>query len=268
MAADSSGYLSSFIDAAHRASGSARALIVIAAVLVALAVVLAARRRLVPTREVAKVSEGTLLVVPALLSLVVVVVIAPLHSDRYEYHLISLLTLAVGWLFAWVKVSLGSRAEAGAGSGAVWEVASRRSPALAAVFLAVAVAFSAGIVLFDKAPSYLYPQDVAKNAFAREHDSDPCLYFTANVNPSLSADLVQLLNYESILVVDDVSDKDLVGSYLQEYPEADRLVVYLGTYKHDFDEDVVLAQVKDLYGYASCERVFKEEHARVYLFTK
>ena len=112
-ASDSSGYLSSFIDAAHRASGSARALIVIAAVLVALAVVLAARRRLVPTREVAKVSEGTLLVVPALLSLVVVVVIAPLHSDRYEYHLISLLTLAVGWLFAWVKVSLGSRAEAG-----------------------------------------------------------------------------------------------------------------------------------------------------------
>ena len=187
------------------------------------------------------------LVIPAFAALFLVAIASPVIPLRYIYNLMPMLIYAVcyvvwtafqAWNDEWKPVRIAKHLVV---------------PAAAAFTLVTALQVT---------PEFLYPEHVDYTAAAAAHADAPCIYFNDGHVSPLTQDLLQLLQFDEVYVVNDPAAPAL-REYLDAYPEAEQIVVYIDIdefWSSGFDSQAILTQLsadwtdpEPLYSYGSTE---------------
>lgn len=175
------------------------------------------------------------LILPAILTVFVAAVIAPVVEGRYIYNVMPVFTLAAGLcLFLLVK-----------------NISKQSLPWFSLAVLALAF----GIALRD-VPEYIYDEHRDYNTIVAEHADAPCVYFTGYYAP-VTQDLIQLLAFDDVFVTEDPASPAL-AEYLRER-DSEEIMVYVdvsGFWGSGFDAQEMIARLLDEADYTDAEPAY------------
>lgn len=111
-------------------------------------------------------------------------------------------------------------------------------------------------------PQYLYTEYEDYKNIIKEYSKSNCVYLTENRNPSITQDLLQLINFDSVVVTNNISS-DLITKDL----DTDKAtVVYCALYPQKFITDDLLLRFEKAHNYSSYEFLYSNGWSDVYLF--
>ena len=194
-----------------------------------------------------------LILLPALVTLPLVIIISPVSVNRYFYNLIPILLLAVSFLLHLLEEALGDFSHA-----ELWKNA--------AVLAVLALALWEARTI---PPDYLYPQYRDYDAALAPYAAGPCVYLTDDYFAPVTQDLLQLMSFDDLFLTGDPECEEL-DAYLAAR-ESDSCVVFIDVSKFwssGFEPEEMLPRLLASTDYASSELLYENELSVTYLLTK
>ena len=193
--------------------------------------------------------ELMFLVAPAVMTVFVAAVIAPVVEGRYIYNIMPVCALCAGWCL----------------NAAIAERGERDAAAMALVVLCVGITLATALV---KVPEYVYDEHRGYNEVTMAHAEDPCVYLTGYYAP-VTQDMLQLMNFEDVYVTEDAGSAGL-KRYLEE-KNSDECVVYVdidGFWGSGFQADEALGKLMEETGYTASEHLYQYALSDTYLLRR
>ena len=192
------------------------------------------------------------IILPALPTLLLSALLAPVLEERYVYNIMPILTLAAALALSLLYACFPQGKT------------KRTAESLACLLVAALALF----VARSEPPGYLYPEYASYDGIVSEHADDPCLYMTGYFAP-VTQDLLQLLTFDDVCVAEDASSPLLKG-YLEE-ADSDECVVYIDIsdfWGSGFDPDEMLAELLAETDYTTSQHLYHNALSDTYLLTK
>lgn len=217
------------------------------AVILAVMVVVAVRRKIMrkgPEGKTGFTTELKLITVPAIIAVLVISIIAPYQVIRYFTHLQPLEAIFFSCGFFDATRTLPQKKKIAMGF-------------LAAAFLTAVV----------MEPENLYLGDKKLNAMLETYASEPCALVSDKSAPSVTSLLPQLLCFDSVCVTDDLSN-DISESYLADKTEKKEMVLAVATYPEAQMTEDEVREFGEQEGYKTIEKISEKGLAVIYLLQK
>ena len=193
------------------------------------------------------------ILLPALITLPLVVVIAPVPENRYFYNLIPILVLLVSFLLHLLEEALGKFRYA-----ELW----KNAAALALLALALWEARTIP-------PDFLYPEYRDYDAALAPYAAGPCVYLTDDYFAPVTQDLLQLLSFEDFFITGE-PESGALDEYLAAR-ESGSCVVFIDVSKYwssGFEPEEMLPRLLESTAYSASAPLYENELSVCYLLSK
>ena len=194
-----------------------------------------------------------MILLPALITLPLVVVIAPVPENRYFYNLIPILVLLVSFLLHLLEEALGKFRYA-----ELW----KNAAALALLALALWEARTIP-------PDFLYPEYRDYDAALAPYAAGPCVYLTDDYFAPVTQDLLQLLSFEDFFITGE-PESGALDEYLAAR-ESGSCVVFIDVSKYwssGFEPEEMLPRLLESTAYSASAPLYENELSVCYLLSK
>ena len=115
-------------------------------------------------------------------------------------------------------------------------------------------------------PKYLYTEYENYNEMINDSNNYSCLYITENRNPSITQDIIQLLNFDEIVVVENENSL-FFESNISRIHEKDGLVVFFASYPNPLFNDEALSNIAKKTGFSTVKFMYNNGWSNVYKLT-
>lgn len=217
-------------------------IVIFVIVLLVLGVVSASIKRKCDVQRYAKL---LVVIVPSFVAYIVICIIAPYVTNRYVYHLIPVMLLALGFLLCLQP-----------------EIVKRKMFNYCAIGIVVLISV---YFLRDVKPDYVYDHSEFNYEIA-EHSEAPCIFITENETPAISCALPQLLNFDEILIVDETNLK-MVETFMKKYPENMEIIIFTANAYTKVNPEDIFATLQ-LQGYNQNRHIYENEFVSAYILQK
>lgn len=194
---------------------------------------------------------GVVTIIPAFLAALVIICISAANI-RYIYNLLPFYVLLVGYLMFILKgIDMTG-----------WVKIKKR---VSKYFIPVLFCTSLFMTAILK-PDFLYKEHKQYNQLIKPYTN--CVYISDNINPCITSDLCQLLNFNEICVsnVSNISNgyKDIC-SYVEFF---DDVVVYIAKYKNPYSGDEITDILWEHMQECDIEELYEGDFSAVYLLKR
>ncbi len=199
------------------------------------------------------IAPTLLILLPAFVTLPLVIIISPVSMNRYFYNLIPILLLGVSLLLHLLEEALGEVRYAELGKNA-------------AVLAILALALWEARTI---PPDYLYPQYRDYDAALAPYASGPCVYMTDDYFAPVTQDLLQLLSFDDLFLTGE-PESPALAAYLAER-ESGSCVVFIDVsefWSSGFDPEEMLPRLLGSTEYTASELLYENELSATYVLTK
>ena len=210
-------------------------------------------RRLLKAQQGKRLRWDSLwIILPALPTLLLSALLAPVLEERYVYNIMPILTLASALALSLLAACFPQK----------------KTKQVAEPIVCLIVAVLSLFVARSEPPGYLYPEYASYDAIVSEHADDPCLYMTGYFAP-VTQDLLQLLTFDDVCVADEASSP-LLKNYLDQ-AGSNECVVYIDIsdfWGSGFDPDEMLSALLAETDYTAYQPLYQNALSDTYLLTK
>ncbi len=199
------------------------------------------------------IAPTLLILLPAFVTLPLVIIISPVSVNRYFYNLIPILVVSVSFLLHLLEEALGDIPR-----GELWKNA--------AVLAILALALWEARTI---PPDYLYPEYRDYDAALAPYAAGPCVYLTDDYFAPVTQDLLQLLQFDDLFLTGEPE-----CAALREYlaaRESDSCVVFIDVSKFwssGFEPEEMLPRLLDSTAYTASSVLYENELSVTCLLTK
>lgn len=194
--------------------------------------------------------KSLVVILPAFVTFPLVAVISPVSDARYIYNIIPFFALAVGFLLYLLDK-------------AVWVYGTER-------IRYIALALVAALALWEARcapPQYLYTEYKDYDAILAQYADSPCVYYNDNRFEAMTQDLLQLLNFDGVYVLDEEHCAELepyVG-------DSDEFVAYFDISEYwgsGYKPEELIEEIAAATDYDSAELLYQNALSATYLIYK
>lgn len=194
--------------------------------------------------------ESLVVIVPAFLTFFFVAVISPVAEARYIYNIVPLFALAVGFLLYLLDQT-------------IWVYGTERARIIALAAVAALALWEARCA----PPQYLYPEYRDYDAILSEYSSAPCVYYNDDRFEAMTQDLLQLMTFDSVYVLDEEHCTDI-----EDYvADSDRFVAYFDIsefWGSGYQPDALIARIASSTDFDHAELLYQNGLSATYLISK
>lgn len=194
--------------------------------------------------------ESLVILLPAYLTFALVAILSPVAEQRYIYNIVPILVLTAGFLLYLLDKAL-------------WVYGTDR-------IRFVSLAVIAALALWEARcapPQYLYPEYREYDAVVSEYASCPCVYYTDNRFEAMTQDLLQLLAFEDVHVLDEARCTAL-APYVNDSPAFVAFFDISEYWGSGYDPDTLLAEIAAGTEYDSAALLYQNGLSATYLISK
>jgi hypothetical protein len=188
--------------------------------------------------------ETTLICIPAIISFLIICIIAPYVAIRYIYQLVPFVVVPIGYFFDY----------------AITQKEKNRSFIAAAIIVAV-------IWSLVYPPSYTYESYETENEMISEYSTSPCVYITDNTDPSITSSINELLYFKDVCVIDK-TDSYVLSDYMTEYKGKNEMILFIAEYPEKRNNDSLIESLCDKYGYNETKKIAERDFSNIYLLSQ
>jgi len=156
----------------------------------------------------AQTGHMLIIVIPAFAALIAIAVISPAFSSRYIYNLFPIFALAAAWA---LKTALDSVKVHSKGIKSA---------------LCIALCVLSVVFLIRHQPDYIYPEHNERLDMLEEYADSPCIYFSEKYSPPVTQDILYLINFRDVCIVQEPSSEGL-REYLDGFEPAQPAIVFV-----------------------------------------
>lgn len=171
--------------------------------------------------------RALIIFIPAIISFVIVAIVSPYKTSRYIWNIAPIFIVCLAFVMD---------------TSRILERHSRLIPLL----LLLTVMFD-----FVLQPEYLMKETDGIEESLSDHTDLPCVLLQPNSNPQITANMLQLMEFDDVFVTDDTRSQNL-----QQYLEnAEECILCINIWKedHPMDVDMSLKSLENLYGFKEAE---------------
>lgn len=193
----------------------------------------------------------SIVTIPAILTLIIVSVISPIIAERYIYNLVPIFCLFIAREIKIMHLSDGSLFRF------------RYKSVL--ILLCINI-----IILFFNPPTFLYPQMPKINKMLKMYSDYPCVFFDNNYSSPVTENLIQLMLFNSFIVVNDVNSK-FMREYIQENQKNERVILYVDKnrfFSSGYNSEEVLFNIMETSEYKNYKYLYSNYSVDVYVLNK
>lgn len=193
--------------------------------------------------------DTTLLMIciPAIVAFLIICIVEPYVLNRYIYHLVPMAVIPLGCLYDYLQTSSAGKM--------------CKKLAIAITGICLVAAFT----IYE--PYYIYDGMRETNDVLASTDNDVCVYITENYPESVTENLLQLINFEEICVVNSVSG-DFLNDYMTSHKDADEVALFISNFHLDCDDIRAIEEMSEAFGYTTYEQLNAKVFSNIYLLSR
>ena len=178
-------------------------------------------------------------ILPAYISLIISAIVSPYVVTRYIYNLFPVIALTIGYMM-WLLNS----------------VYTGRKKSLTKYFIIGLIVLS--VISMIKEPGYLYREDKGYNESMSKYSNSPCICICENNNPFVTQNLMQLLQFKSIFVTDNINSDQMI-KYINSFVDNGNIVFLVDVNAmstQGYKPDKAVEDFGRSIGYNTCENLY------------